>query len=152
MGGSKSSRRRVAKVIGSLQAMNGLSVPAVNSGASSIKYALFAFDAEASEVTRGTLDTSLAHLGSGSNLAAAHGGKPIDTTMGLTPVGGIVMSTRPGDLGAGVLIYSRRTTDVATDHLEDGLSDASGLRGHSSRRLEFLGVRLDQWKNAAHAP
>jgi acetate kinase len=75
----------------------------------------------------------LAHLGSGSSLAALRDGKSIDTTMGLTPLGGIVMSTRAGDLDPGVLIHVLRTTGITTDQLEDMLSDASGLRGISNR-------------------
>jgi acetate kinase len=158
----------------------------------------------------------LAHLGSGSSLAAVKDGKPVDTTMGLTPLGGVVMSTRPGDLDPGILIHILRTTGMTTDQLEDMLSDASGLRGISNRTadmrellaneasdpecrlavsiycyeirkrigayaaalggldtlvfaggigehspdiraricdgLEFLGVRLDERKNASHAP
>ncbi|KLD72626.1 acetate kinase, partial [Xanthomonas hyacinthi DSM 19077] len=47
----------------------------------------------------------IAHLGNGASLCAVRDGKSIDTTMGLTPTGGIVMGTRPGDLDPGVLIY-----------------------------------------------
>jgi len=79
----------------------------------------------------------LAHLGSGSSLAAVKEGKPVDTTMGLTPLGGVVMSTRPGDLDPGVLVHILRTTGMTTDQLEDMLSDASGLRGISDRTADM---------------
>ena len=46
-----------------------------------------------------------AHLGSGASLVAVRDGQSIDTTMGLTPAGGVVMGTRPGDLDPGVLLY-----------------------------------------------
>ena len=75
----------------------------------------------------------LAHLGNGSSLAALRDGRSIDTSMGLTPLGGIVMSTRAGDLDPGALIHILRTTGMTTDQLEDMLSDASGLRGISNR-------------------
>ena len=47
----------------------------------------------------------LAHLGSGASMAAVREGGCIDTTMGLTPTGGLVMGTRAGDLDPGVLVY-----------------------------------------------
>jgi acetate kinase len=47
----------------------------------------------------------IAHLGSGASLCAVADGRSVDTTMGLTPTGGIVMGTRPGDLDPGVLVY-----------------------------------------------
>ena len=51
----------------------------------------------------------LAHLGNGASLAAVHDGKPIDTSMGLTPTAGIPMSTRSGDLDPGIVWYLART-------------------------------------------
>jgi acetate kinase len=47
----------------------------------------------------------LAHLGNGANLAAVRDGRPVDTTMGFTPAGGLVMGTRAGDLDPGVLVH-----------------------------------------------
>jgi acetate kinase len=75
----------------------------------------------------------LAHLGNGSSLAAVRDGKPIDTTMGFTPLGGVVMSTRSGDLDPGVLTYLMRTTGCGGDDLERMLSHASGLAAISGR-------------------
>jgi acetate kinase len=86
----------------------------------------------------------LAHLGSGSSLAAVKDRKPADTTMGLTPLGGVVMSTRPGDLDPGVLIHILRTTGMTTDQLEDMLSDASGLRGVSNRTADMRELLANQ--------
>ena len=51
----------------------------------------------------------LAHLGNGSSLAAVHDGRSIDTTMAFTPIGGVVMSTRSGDLDPGVVTYLARS-------------------------------------------
>ena len=50
----------------------------------------------------------LAHLGSGSSLAAVHDGKCVDTTMGLTPASGVVMATRTGDIDPGLPGFSPR--------------------------------------------
>ncbi len=47
----------------------------------------------------------VAHLGNGASMAAIRGGKCLDTTMGLTPAGGLMMGTRSGDLDPGVLLY-----------------------------------------------
>jgi len=75
----------------------------------------------------------LAHLGNGSSLAAVHGGRSIDTTMGFTPLGGVVMGTRSGDLDPGVLVHLLRTTGRDADGLERLISRDSGLAGISGR-------------------
>jgi acetate kinase len=72
-----------------------------------------------------------AHLGNGCSLAAVVDGKSIDTSMGLTPTGGVPMSTRAGDLDPGVLLYLLRTERVDADALEDLLNRHSGLAGFS---------------------
>jgi acetate kinase len=69
----------------------------------------------------------LMHLGNGSSVAAVAGGRSIDTSMGLTPIGGVVMSTRSGDLDPGVVTYIARTTGFDADRLERELSHHSGL-------------------------
>src|SRR4051812_11761714 len=73
-----------------------------------------------------------AHLGNGCSLAAVHHGKSIDTSMGLTPTGGVPMSTRSGDLDPGVLLYLLRSEQLGVDVLEDLLNRHSGLAGFSS--------------------
>jgi acetate kinase len=72
--------------------------------------------------------TVVAHLGNGASLAAIRDGKSVDTSMGLTPTGGIPMSTRTGDLDPGVLLYIRRTEGLSGDELEDLLNHQSGLK------------------------
>ncbi len=47
----------------------------------------------------------IAHLGNGASMAAIRGGKPVDTTMGFTPAGGLMMGTRAGDLDPGVMLF-----------------------------------------------
>jgi len=73
----------------------------------------------------------LAHLGNGSSLAAVQNGVSIDTTMGFTPIGGVVMSTRSGDLDPGVVTYIARTEHVSGNEIEEILSKRSGLVGLS---------------------
>jgi acetate kinase len=72
------------------------------------------------------------HLGNGASAAAVRGGNPVDTSMGLTPLEGLVMGTRPGDLDPGVLLHLlRRGYDA--DRLEDLLHHRSGLQGLAGR-------------------
>lgn len=73
----------------------------------------------------------LAHLGSGASLAAVRGGQCIDTTMGFTPAGGLVMGTRCGDLDPGVLIHLARRESLTADRLDDLVNRESGLLGVS---------------------
>src|SRR6202162_3893033 len=73
-----------------------------------------------------------AHLGNGSSLCALRDGMSIDTTMGLTPTGGIPMGTRCGDLEPGVFLYLLRTQKLDADGLEDMLNHQSGLFALSS--------------------
>jgi acetate kinase len=71
----------------------------------------------------------LAHLGSGCSLAAVQRGVSIDTTMGLTPLGGIMMATRSGDLDPGIAGYLLREHGVTLEDLDHQLEKASGLTG-----------------------
>jgi acetate kinase len=70
----------------------------------------------------------IAHLGSGCSITACIGGKSVDNTMGLTPTGGVVMGTRPGDLDPGVLLYLLRQPAATTDSVEAMMNRDSGLR------------------------
>ncbi len=71
--------------------------------------------------------TVMAHLGSGASLAAVQSGRSVDTSMGLTPTGGIPMATRSGDLDPGVLLYLLRVKKMDADSLEKLLNHDSGL-------------------------
>jgi acetate kinase len=73
----------------------------------------------------------LAHLGNGSSLAAVRDGRSIDTSMGFTPIGGVVMSTRSGDLDPGVVTFIGKSDGLTVDQLEDLLSHRAGLLGIS---------------------
>jgi len=73
-----------------------------------------------------------AHLGNGASLCALRHRKSIDTTMGLTPTGGIPMGTRSGDLDPGVFVYLLRTEKLGADEMEDLINHQSGLLALSS--------------------
>lgn len=73
----------------------------------------------------------LAHLGNGASLAAVRDGKPIDTSMGLTPTGGIPMSTRSGDLDPGIIWYLARTEKMSAKQFNEMVNFQSGLLGVS---------------------
>jgi acetate kinase len=86
----------------------------------------------------------VAHLGNGASITAVAGGLSVDTTMGLTPTGGIVMGTRPGDLDPGVLLHLLRVTGGGPEQIEKILDRESGLLGISGisadmRRLHEAG-------------
>ena len=72
-----------------------------------------------------------AHLGAGASLAAVLGGVSVDTTMGFTPLAGLVMNTRPGTLDPGLLLWLLEHGQVPLDELGDVLEHRSGLRGLS---------------------
>ena len=73
----------------------------------------------------------IAHLGNGASVTAVKGGKSIDTSMGLTPTGGVIMGTRSGDLDPGVLVYLSREKKFDAAMLEELVDHRSGLLGIS---------------------
>jgi acetate kinase len=70
----------------------------------------------------------IAHLGSGCSVTMCIDGKSVDTTMGLTPTGGVVMGTRPGDLDPGVVLYLLRRQGATIESVEKLLNRESGLK------------------------
>jgi acetate kinase len=72
-----------------------------------------------------------AHLGGGASITAVRNGRSVDTSMGLTPTGGVMMSTRSGDLDPGVLLYLMRAKHLDAATLEDLVDRRSGLLGVS---------------------
>jgi acetate kinase len=75
--------------------------------------------------------TVIAHLGSGASLTAVRDGRSVDTSMGLTPTGGIPMATRTGDLDPGVILYLLRQEHATVDSVEALLNHDSGLKALS---------------------
>lgn len=118
----------------------------------SYEYVLNKLEQEAgTEVAQGRL--LLAHLGNGASMAAVRMGKSLDTTMGFTPTGGLMMGTRSGDLDPGVLLYLIRSKQMDALRLSQVLNDESGLRGVSglsSDMQELIQQQLHQ-QSAAQA-
>jgi acetate kinase len=86
----------------------------------------------------------IAHLGSGASMVAIENGKPVDTTMGLTPAGGFMMGTRTGDLDPGVLFHLLDVGHSPADldrmlNLESGLLGVSGTSADMRKLLERRG-------------
>jgi acetate kinase len=75
------------------------------------------------------LRTVVCHLGSGASLCAVDGGRSVDTTMGFTPLEGLVMGTRAGSVDPGILIWLQTEAGMSVDALHDGLETESGLQG-----------------------
>ena len=69
------------------------------------------------------------HLGAGASLAAIAGGRSVDTTMGFTPVDGLVMATRSGSVDPGLLLWLLQHGGLGIDEVSDALEHGSGLRG-----------------------
>jgi acetate kinase len=74
-----------------------------------------------------------AHLGAGASLAAVAGGRSVDTTMGFTPLEGLVMATRAGSVDPGLLLWVQRHGDLDPVAVESALERESGLLGLSRR-------------------
>ena len=77
------------------------------------------------------------HLGQGSSICAIEGGKSVDTSMGLTPLGGIPMVTRSGDLDPSVLLYIMKKEKLSAQEMEDILNKKSGVSGISGLAPDF---------------
>lgn len=90
----------------------------------------------------------LAHLGNGSSLAALRNGQSIDTTMAFTPIGGVVMSTRSGDLDPGIAMFLARNEGMSPDEIEDLLSKRSGLLGVSGVSSDMVTLLERQQSDA----
>jgi acetate kinase len=69
------------------------------------------------------------HLGAGASLAAVSGGRSVDTTMGFTPLEGLVMATRSGSVDPGMLLWLERHARLTEPALSDALDQRSGLKG-----------------------
>ena len=77
------------------------------------------------------------HLGQGSSICAVEGGKSVDTSMGLTPLGGIPMVTRSGDLDPSVVTFLMKKENMTADEVENVLNKKSGVQGISGLAPDF---------------
>ncbi|MDT5213560.1 MAG: acetate kinase, partial [Mycobacterium sp.] len=101
-------------------------------------------------VPLGSLSQIVLHLGNGASASAIVGGRPIDTSMGLTPMEGLVMGTRSGDLDPGIITYLWRTAGMSVEDIESMLNRKSGVSGLGGE-IDFrvLHQRIDAGDEAA---
>lgn len=95
--------------------------------------------------------TVTAHLGNGASLCALRDGKSVDTTMGLTPLDGLMMGTRCGSIDPGVLLYLQRSQGMSVDQLEHMLYQESGLLGVSGLSADMRVLLASDDPRAAEA-
>ncbi len=82
----------------------------------------------------GDLNQIVLHLGNGASASAVVGGHPVETSMGLTPLEGLVMGTRSGDIDACVFSYLWRTANMDVEAIESMLNKGSGILGLAGER------------------
>jgi acetate kinase len=80
------------------------------------------------------LNQIVLHLGNGASASAIAGGRPVDTSMGLTPLEGLVMGTRSGDIDPSVVSYLHREAKMSVDDIESMLNQQSGMLGLAGER------------------
>ena len=100
------------------------------------------------------LSLIVAHLGSGCSVTAVAGGRSVATSMGLTPLEGLMMGTRSGSIDPGIMLYLMREGRATAAELADGLDHGSGLLGVSGRTSdvrELLRLEADGDEAAALA-
>ena len=91
----------------------------------------------------------IAHLGNGASATAIRNGKSVDTTMGMTPLEGLVMGTRSGDIDFGAVAHIARSTNLALDDVDAMLNKHSGLLGVSELSSDCR--TLEQAAKEGHA-
>jgi acetate kinase len=82
------------------------------------------------------------HLGNGASIAAIKNGQSVDTSMGMTPVEGLLMGTRSGDIDAGVLIYLQEQLHLTVDEVQNEINKEGGLLGLSGVSSDYRDVFL----------
>jgi acetate kinase len=91
------------------------------------------------------------HLGNGGSVAAVQGGKVLDTSMGMTPLAGLVMGTRSGDLDAGVVLYMIKHLGMSPEAVDNLLNKRSGLAGLADGKSDMRDIISAAQHGDAHA-
>ena len=91
------------------------------------------------------------HLGQGSSICAVKGGKSVDTSMGLTPLAGIPMVTRSGDLDPSVVTYIMKKENMTASEVEDMLNKQSGVQGISGLAPDFRVIESESYTDNERA-
>ena len=87
-----------------------------------------------------SLNQIVLHLGNGASASAIAAGRPVDTSMGMTPMEGLVMGTRSGDLDPGIIFYLWRAAGLGDDEIESMLNRHSGMLGLSGE-IDFREIQ-----------
>ncbi|MET1015248.1 MAG: acetate kinase [Leifsonia flava] len=101
----------------------------------------------------GDINQIVLHLGNGASACAVAGGRSVETSMGMTPLEGLVMGTRSGDIDPAVLLHLQRRAKLSIDEVDDLLNKRSGLLGLSGRgdMRDVVDASLDGDADAALA-
>ena len=91
------------------------------------------------------------HLGQGASICAIKHGKSVETSMGLTPLGGIPMGTRSGDLDPSVVTYLMKKENLKPDEIENILNKQSGAYGISGVSVDFRDIEAEAKAGGNHA-
>ena len=91
------------------------------------------------------------HLGQGSSICAVKGGKSVDTSMGLTPLAGIPMVTRSGDLDPSVVTYIMKKENISAEEVENMLNKESGVMGISGLAPDFRVIESASYEDNERA-
>lgn len=83
------------------------------------------------------------HLGQGCSVCAIKGGKSVETSMGLTPLGGIPMGSRSGDLDPSILLYLMKKEQLSPNEMESILNKESGVYGISGISVDFRDIEIE---------
>jgi acetate kinase len=111
------------------------------------RYGFHGLSCESVLATLGALDPRagsgrivIAHLGNGASMTAVRDGQGVETTMGFSPMGGLMMGTRPGDLDPGVLLYALDHEGLTAEALRHLVTQESGLLGVSGRSADMAAL------------
>ena len=91
------------------------------------------------------------HLGQGASICAIKNGESVETSMGLTPLGGIPMGTRSGDLDPSVVTYLMKKEELDADDVEEILNRESGVYGISMVSVDFRDIEAEALAGGKHA-
>lgn len=91
------------------------------------------------------------HLGQGASVCAIQDGQSVETSMGLTPLGGIPMGSRSGDLDPSIVTYLMRKENLTPDEMEHILNKQSGVYGISGISVDFRDIEVDAAAGGKHA-
>ena len=91
------------------------------------------------------------HLGQGASVCAIEDGKSVETSMGLTPLGGVVMGTRSGDLDPSVVTYLMNKLNISPEEMENILNKESGVYGISRVSMDFRDIEQEANAGGHHA-